>query len=76
MKIKPWMIAALLGALFGLTSRRWLTVDVGFGQTFEHPDSSGTTVIVIAGMGNTIFMNRHPVLTSPSQKESSHAEGA
>ena len=74
--MKPWMIGAFLGLLFGLNSRRWLAVDVGLGQTFEHPQSSGTTVIVIAGMGNTIFFNRPPVSTLSSDKESSHAEGA
>ncbi len=74
--MKPWMIAALLGALLGLSSRRWLAVDVGRGRLFEHI-ASGTTVTVIVGIGNTVNYNP-PVstLTSSSDKESSHAEGA
>jgi hypothetical protein len=78
--MKPWMIAALLGALFGLNSRRWLTVDVGHNQMFNHkvPEKDVTvTVTVIVGIGNTVNYNRlPPVSTLPSDKESSHAEGA
>jgi hypothetical protein len=74
--MKPWMIAALLGALFGLNSRRWLTVEMGRGQTFENIRPN-TTVTVIVGIGNTVNYNRlPPVSTLPSHKESSHAEGA
>lgn len=76
--MKPWMIAALLGALFGLNSRRWLTVEMGRSQTFERakPDTT-VTVTVIVGIGNTVNYNRlPPVSTLPSDKESSHAEGA
>jgi|GEM_PF-5559806 len=75
--MRPWMIAALLGALFGLSSRRWLNVDMGRGKVFEHI-ASGRTVTVIVGIGNTVHYNRPPVSTlpSPSDKESSHAEGA
>lgn len=80
--MKPWMIAALLGALMGLFSRRWLAVDVGRGQTFDHniPPDKKTPVIVtvVVGIGNTVNYNRPPVSTliSSSDKESSHAEGA
>jgi hypothetical protein len=78
--MKPWMIAALLGTLFGLNSRRWLSVDIGRGQNFDHNhDDAGarTIVTVIVGIGNTVNYNRLPrVSTLPSDKESSHAEGA
>ena len=76
--MKPWMIAALLGALFGLNSRRWLAVDIGRSQTFEHTIPKATvTVTVICGFGNVINYNQlPPVSTLPSDKESSHAEGA
>lgn len=77
--MKPWMIVALLGALLGLTSRRWLAVEIGRNQTFDHdaPRGSGRTVTVIVGIGNTVNYNRLPrVSTLPSDKESSHAEGA
>lgn len=78
--MKPWMIAALLGALMGFNSRRWLTVDIGRNQTFNHalPEKDVTvTVTVIFGMGNTVNYNRvPPVSTLPLNKDSSHAEGA
>ena len=76
--MKPWMIGALLGALFGLNARRWLTVDIGRSQTFDHtiPEKDVTvTVTVIVGIGNTVNYNRLPPV-STSHKESSHAEGA
>jgi hypothetical protein len=70
--MKPWMIAALLGALFGLLSRRWLAVDVGRGQTY---DGHGSVVYVVIGLGNRIYHNSSPVSSLPA-KESSDAEGA
>ena len=75
--MKPWMIAALLGGLFGLNARRWFAVDIGRGQTFEHNTPGSTvTVTVVVGIGNTVNYNRLPLSTLPSDKESSHAEGA
>lgn len=70
--MKPWMIAAFFGTLVGLTSRRWLTVEMGRGKTFERK-GLGAGVTVIVGIGNTINYN---LSNLPSDKESSHAEGA
>jgi hypothetical protein len=69
------MMAALLGALFGTTSRRWLSIDAGRGETFK---PSGTHVHVIVGIGNRIIYNAVPSTPplSESPQESSHAEGA
>lgn len=72
--MKPWIIAALFGAVFGFFSRRWLNVDVGLDQTY---DGHGAVVYVVIGLGNRIYHyhNSSPVSTLP-EKESSDAEGA
>lgn len=72
MTIKPWMLAACAGGLFGLMSRRWLAVEMGRGHTVETDHQTSRVIYVVIGVGNTINHN-HP---SPAPKETAHAEGA
>lgn len=72
--IKPWMLAALAGALVGLSSRRWLSVEVGRGRTLDidledMPAKRISYVNVIVGIGNTINYNlSRPVRPTPPQE--------
>jgi hypothetical protein len=81
------IIAAVLGMLFGLLSRFWLSIDGGRGRTINledesHPRRRGIRVNVIVGIGNTINYNmarsvsQSPALSTPPHQESPDAKSA